>query len=168
MAEAVADGMANDTTFYTAISTLLECKDFSRAHATIESIIPSSLKRAMGASKFHMEAYTELITKLVSLQDYRGAWMLFDKRDSCGLTPDRSLCIEMMRTVRKETRAEFEDRATSLVGRCWGELNEVMVCEIARGWIRCGNVRGLRQLMDSQRVGAPARSGSPAPRAARR
>ena len=60
MTEAVADGMANDTTFFTVIGTV---------RATLESIIPVSLKKAMGASNFRMEAYRELITKLVSLED---------------------------------------------------------------------------------------------------
>merc|ERR1719361_1869677 len=77
--------------------------------------------------------------------------------DFCGLTPDRGLCIEMMRTVRKETRAEFEDRASNLVGRCWGELNEVMVCEVARAWMRAGSVRELTELMNSQREGRPSK-----------
>ena len=70
----------------------------------------------MGASNFHLEAYVELITKLISLEDFSGAWMLFDKMDSCGLTPDRTLCVETLRTIRKETRAELQDRETSLVG----------------------------------------------------
>merc|ERR1719361_1154096 len=48
MAEAITDGMANDTTFYTVIDTLLDRKDFSRAHATIESIIPGALIRPWG------------------------------------------------------------------------------------------------------------------------
>ena len=45
MAEAGADGMANGTTFYTAISTLLDRSDFCQAHATIEipHISPSML-----------------------------------------------------------------------------------------------------------------------------
>ena len=116
MAEAGADGMANGTTFYTVISTLLDRSDFCRAHATIEGIIPWSLKRAMGASNFRLEADVELITKLISLEDFSGAWMLFDKMDSCGLTPDRTLCVETLRTIRKETRAELQDRDTSLVG----------------------------------------------------
>ena len=72
-------GMANGTTFYTAISTLLDRNDFCRAHSTIEGIIPWSLKTAMGASNFHLEAYVELITKLISLEDVSGAWMLFAK-----------------------------------------------------------------------------------------
>ena len=59
----------------------------------------------------------ELITKLISLEDFSGAWMLFDKMDSCGLTPDRTLCVETLRTIRKETRAELQDRETSLVGQ---------------------------------------------------
>ena len=108
MAEAVADGMANDMTSYTVISTLLDRNDFCRAHATIEGIIPWSLKRAMGASNFHLEANVELITKLIRLEDFSGAWMLFDKMDSCGLTPDRTLCVETLRTIRKETRAELQ------------------------------------------------------------
>ena len=41
-------------------------------------------------------------------------------------------------------------------GRCWSELNGVMVCEIARAWMRGGHVRGLGQLMDSQRAGSPS------------
>merc|ERR550532_2478944 len=53
-----------------------------------------------------------------------------------------------MRTIDKETRAEFGDRANCLVRRCWGELNEVMLC---------GNVRGLRTVMDSQRGGCPSK-----------
>merc|ERR1719195_2560757 len=77
--------------------------------------------------------------------------------ESCGLTPDRRLCIEMMRTIGKETMTDLKDRATSLVGRCWSELNEVMLCEVAKAWMRCGNIRGLRQLMDSQRAGSPSR-----------
>merc|ERR1719361_611204 len=151
------DGMANDTTFYTVIDTLLDCNDFSRAHATIESIIPGSLSKAMGASNFHMDAYINLTTKLISLEDYRGAWMLFAKMNSCGLTPDWTLCTEMMKAINKETMAEFEDCAISLVERCWGELNETMLCEVARAWMRCGNVRGLMGLMDSQRNGSPKR-----------
>ena len=43
LAEAAADGMANDTTFFTVIGTV---------RATLESIIPVSLKKAMGASNF--------------------------------------------------------------------------------------------------------------------
>merc|ERR1719210_1142784 len=155
MDEAIADGMAIDTTFYAVIDTLLDCNDLSRAHAAIESIIPGSLRKAMGTSKFHMDSYTNLVTKLISLEDYRGAWMLFSKMDSCGLKPDATLCSEMMKAVNKETKAEFEDCASSLVGRCLGELNETMLCEVARAWMRCGNVRGLMDLMDSQRSGSP-------------
>ena len=103
----------------------------------------------------------ELITKLISLEDFSGAWMLFDKMDSCGLTPDGSLCIEMMRTIRKETRGEFEDRAASLAGLCRSELNVVLVRELARSWMACGDVRGLRQLMDSRRAGGPSREWGP-------
>merc|ERR550532_3514117 len=110
MNEAITDGMANDTTFFTVIDTLLDSNEFSRAHATIESIIPESLRKAMGASNFHMNEYTNLVTKLVSLEDYRGAWMLFAKMDCCGLTPDRTLCTEIMKAVTKETMLEFEDR----------------------------------------------------------
>merc|ERR1719433_915542 len=111
----------------------------------------------MGASNFHMDAYINLITKLISREDYRGAWMLCAKMDSCWLTPDRTLCTEMMKAITKETRADFEDCADSLVRRCWGELNETMLCEVARAWMRCGNVRGLMDLMDSQRDGSPDR-----------
>merc|ERR1719210_1676307 len=121
MDEAIADGMAIDTTFYAVIDTLLDCNDLSRAHAAIESIVPGSLRRSMGTSKFHMDSYTNLVTRLIGLEDYRGAWMLFSKMDSCGLTPDRPLCIEMMKAVTKETRAEFEDCASALLGRVRGE-----------------------------------------------
>merc|ERR1719510_367671 len=61
----------------------------------------------------------------------------------------------MMKATDKVTRAEFEEHADSLVERCWGEMNETIVCEVARAWMRCGHVRGLRNLMDSQRSGCP-------------
>merc|ERR1719464_32158 len=79
--------------------------------------------------------------------------MLFAKLDSCGLTPDRTVCNVMMKAVTKETRAEFEESTSYLVTRCWSELNETMICEVARAWMRCGNVRGLMDLMNSQRSG---------------
>merc|ERR1719510_2677992 len=61
----------------------------------------------------------------------------------------------MMKATDKVTRAEFENYADSLVERCWGEMNETMVCEVARAWMRCGHVRGLKDLMESQRSSSP-------------
>ena len=40
MDEAITDGMANNTNFYTVIESLLDCNDLCRAHAMIESIAP--------------------------------------------------------------------------------------------------------------------------------
>ena len=70
----------------------------------------------MGASGFYLGAYAELGAELVCLEDLRGAWALFDQAGAFGLTPDRIRCTELGRTVRKETRAEHGDRASSLVG----------------------------------------------------
>ena len=154
LAEAIRDGMANDTFFYTVIGALLEHHDLGRAHAAIESIEPAPLMRAMGAKSFHTEACKGLLTKLVILKDYWGAWKLFERLDACGLTPDGSLCAVMMKTVM---RADFEGRASALLDRCWGDLTETVVCDVTRAWMRCGNARGLKHLMDSQR-GYPHRA----------
>ena len=85
-----------------------------------------------GASSGCNEGYSDLITKLGTLEDCKGAWMLFDMRDFCGLAPDGIICVPRMRTIGKETRAELEDSATSQGGRCWSEPNEVIV-RVLRG-----------------------------------
>ena len=106
-----------------------------------------------GASSGCNEGYSDLITKLGTLEDCKGAWMLFDMRDFCGLAPDGIICVPRMRTIGKETRAELEDSATSQGGRCWSEPNEVIV-RVLRG-SQPAHWTGICELHLHARVASP-------------